>query len=101
MPEAAIKALEGKLAEGVSPESVIEALQEAGWKPPADDPGYSEGEGMPVEEAGAPDEPMESPEGGSAILLGPDPEEAGPKNINERRAAAAKKAIEKHSYKGE
>ena len=99
MPQAAIKALEGKLAEGIDPMSVVEALQEAGWKPPADDPSYTEGEGTPVEGAGAPDEPMESPEAGVAIAIGLEEEE--PKNMNDRRASAAKKAMKKHGWKEE
>lgn len=106
MPDAAIKALEGKLAEGVDPLSVIEDLQAAGWTPPEGDAGYDEGsEGPPSadsetpppgtgedEEAGGP------PEGPKGMLIALS---AKPGEMNERRKSAAQAAMKKDGYKGE
>lgn len=98
MPKAALAALEGKLAEGVDPMSVIEALQEAGWKPPEGEAGYEEGAPpeAPPEMGDAEAEPMEgepeAPGPGLMIALG------GKGDMNDRRSKAAKSAMKKHGH---
>lgn len=100
MPMAAIKALEGKLAEGVDAIDVLSALKEAGWKAPEGGGDYgSEGSPEGEEEEGS--------KGPGAMLMigssGPKEEPKGyegmedekPKDASHRMSLIARKAMKK------
>jgi hypothetical protein len=100
MPNTAMKALDGMLAEGVSAGEVMSKLESAGYdiKPPEGDMSYGEEEPAAVLAIGmgAPMKDMEDMEDEKEEKdEDEDKEDGNPKN---KRMGAAKRAMEKHGY---
>jgi hypothetical protein len=103
MPDSAKEALEGMLAEGVTPKEIVSKLEGAGYsiQPPPSDESYGEGEEAPaavlaIGVGGPPEEAGEDE--GNAESESEKEEEAPYESQKDKRMDAAQKAMKQHGF---